>query len=371
MSITLRRFMPYGPLDLLRGPIGEWVVLILLCGLFIAIAGAILPKRLTEKRYGKAVTIFVGLILGIGLFMSKKLFNFNLESFGFLAIFLIIILMFLVTYGLLKMQFNKDMAVSITYCMIFLTFYIMSPSLFDTFAETLPILNGIFFLTFFYILGKLVFNMVKGTGEGVKDKIKSTFIDKDKAADQGSTAPEQEKTMKRIGGTMKIKDATLKSMLKLKGRYDSLITELNKLNGWMDDDQARAATKALKEIGRTKPIVKKGYDKLTETILKYKEVDANLYPPMVKDARELKSEFHDFYLNVDKGMEHIKDAEIRPGLPILKSAQKNIAEAVQTIQRIRANEPQEAGKNLLWAKGKKVRRAPEIKVQDKALFRPG
>ena len=149
--------------------------LLLLCGLFIAIAGAIFPKCLSEKRYGKAVTIFVGLILGIGLF------NFNLESFRFLAVFLIIVLMFLVTYGFLKMQFKKEIAVSITYCMIFLTFYIMSPSLFDTFVETLPILNGIFFLAFFYILGKLIFNMVKETGEGVKDKIRSTFIDTKKA----------------------------------------------------------------------------------------------------------------------------------------------------------------------------------------------
>jgi len=345
--------MPYGPLDLLRGPIGEWVVLILLCGLFIAIAGAILPKRLTEKRYGKAVTIFVGLILGIGLFMSKKLVNFNLESFGFLAIFLIIILMFLVTYGLLKMQFNKDMAVSITYCMIFLTFYIMSPSLFDTFAETLPILNGIFFLTFFYILGKLIFNMVKETGEGVKDKIRSTFIDKEKATDQGSMAPEQEKALKRAGGTMKIKDATFKSMLKLKRRYDWIIKELDGLEGWMDEDLSKAATKALKEIARTKPVVKKGYDKLVETIVKYKEVDPNLYPRMVSDARQLKVELHDFYANVDKGMELIKKAKIRPGFPILLKAQKSLNASIKTIERIRGNEPQETGKDKLWAKGEK------------------
>ena len=351
MSIALRKFMPYGPLELLRGPIGEWVVLILLCGLFIAIAGAILPKRLTEKRYGKAVTTFVGLILGIGLFMSKKLFNFNLESFGFLAIFLIIILMFLVTYGLLKMEFNKDMAVSISYCMIFLTFYIMSPSLFDTFAETLPILNGIFFLTFLYIVGKLFFNMVKGTGGDIKDRIRSTFIDKEKAKDYGSMAPEQEKTLKRIGGTVKIKDATLKSMLKIKHRYDWIIKELDGLEGWMDEDLAGAATKALKEVAKTKPIVRKGYDRLTATIVRYKDVDPTLYPPMVKDAQQLKGELHDFYLNVDKGMEQIKGAKIRIGLPILKEAQKNITAAVQTIQRIRENEPQEIGKEKLWEKG--------------------
>lgn len=343
--------MPYGPLDLLRGPIGEWIVLILLCGLFIAISGAILPKRLTEKRYGKAVTIFVGLILGIGLFMTRRLYNFNFESFGFLSIFIIIILMFLVTYGLLKMQFNKDMAIGVTYCMIFLTFYIMSPSLFDTFAETLPILNGIFFLTFIYIIGKLIFNMLKGTGEGAKEKIKSTFIDTEKAADQGSMASEQEKKLKRIGGTLKMKDATLKSMLKLKRKYDWIINELEKLEGWMDEDLSEAATKALKEVARTKPVVKRGYEKLVETIVKYKEVDPKLYPRMVNDARQLKGELHDFYTNIDKGMALIKKANIRPGFPILLKAQENLNSSIKTLERIRANEPQDTGKDKLWAKG--------------------
>lgn len=317
MSIGIRRFMPHGPLELLRGPFGEWVVLILLCGLFIAIAGAILPKRLTEKRYGKGVTIFVGLILGIGLFMSKKLLNFNLESFGFLGIFIIIILMFLVTYGLLKMQFNKDMALGITYCMIFMTFYIMTPSLFDTIADSLPILNGIFFLTFFYILGKTIFNLFKGTGDGLKDRIKSAFINDNESQNKPN------KALKLPGGTMELKDVKLGSLNKLKYRYDQFISSLMKLEGWMDKQQAKEATEALKEIASTKTGLVKDYKDLAENTVASKEI------------QDLRDRLRDFYNLLNEGMEHIKKAAIKPGLEILINAQKNLNDAVQVFEKIR------------------------------------
>ena len=73
MRVSLRNFMPVDPHELLSGTYGEWVKIILFCGLFIALAGAVLPKRLTEKRYGKALTVFTGLILGLGLYTAQNL----------------------------------------------------------------------------------------------------------------------------------------------------------------------------------------------------------------------------------------------------------------------------------------------------------
>lgn len=339
MAVGLRRFMPHGPLELLRGPVGEWIVLILLCGLFIAIAGAILPKRLTEKRYGKAVTTFVGLILGIGLFMSKKLLNFNLESFGFLAIFIIIILMFLVTYGLLKMQFNKDMAIGITYCMIFLTFYVMTPSLFDAIADSLPILNGIFFLTFFYIIGKTLFNAFRGTGEGFKDKIKSTFIDP-------SSDDQPIQAFRKRSKKINLKGVTMKSITELKTEYDKIMDELKKLNGWMDDTQAKDTTKVLTRISKTKPYLEKAYEKLTQRILTYKDTSPGLYADLVKDTRDLKDRLKGFYKLLNEGMEHIKKAAIRLGQPILMRAQDNLNAGVRAVERLNLKEREALKKTI-------------------------
>jgi len=154
MPTTLRKFIPFQPEELLNGPYGDWLLLIIFCGLFIAISGAVLPRHLTEKRYGKAVVTFTGLILGIGLFKAKDIYNFNLESFGFLAIWIIILIMGFVMYGLTKIGLAKSTAVSVTYCVMFLSFFLLSPSLFDAIAEAFPLVNLIFIVLFFYIIGK-------------------------------------------------------------------------------------------------------------------------------------------------------------------------------------------------------------------------
>ena len=155
MAITLRRFMPYAPEEFLEGRFGEWVIIILLCALFIAITGAVLPKRLTEHRYGKALVVCTGLVLGIGLYMAKDIYNFNFESFGFLAIWIIAVLLGLVTFGLFRMGMRPDISFALTYCIMYLSFSLITPSLFDSIAESFPFLNGVFLLCFIYLGGRI------------------------------------------------------------------------------------------------------------------------------------------------------------------------------------------------------------------------
>jgi hypothetical protein len=162
MASALRLIGPMGPEEFLSGAWGEWVLIIILCGLFIAIAGAVLPKHLTEKRYGKALVTFIGLILGGGLYLAKDLYNFSLESFGFLAFGIVIIIAAAVTFGLTRIGFSKSTSIGLSYCLVFMTFAMMQPSLFDSIARTLPILNLIFYLMFFFMLGKLIMGNLAG-----------------------------------------------------------------------------------------------------------------------------------------------------------------------------------------------------------------
>ena len=151
MAFRLRTLVPYSPADFLTGGLGEWVVLILLCCLFIAICGAVLPKRLTERSYGRVLVIALGLAMGLGLFKAKNLFNFELESFGFLGIGLVLLLAGFVTYGLCRLGFRKDIAFALTFCAMYLTLALVSPSILDALAEVAPILTLIFFLAFIYL----------------------------------------------------------------------------------------------------------------------------------------------------------------------------------------------------------------------------
>lgn len=171
MVVSVRSFDPIEPSFLLTHAWGEWVILILFCGLFIALSVAILPRRLTEGNAGKAITIILGIMIGTGLFMMRSLYHFNLESFGMLAVGLIVILAVFVTYGLTKFGMSKTTAIALTYCLIFLTFVMPEPSIFDAFAETLPILNLLFYVAFIIMVGKLFMGMFGGfsAGDAAKD----------------------------------------------------------------------------------------------------------------------------------------------------------------------------------------------------------
>ena len=160
MAVRLRSFVPFSPMEYLQGAAGEWFFLILFTVFFMAIAGAVLPKRLTEHRFGKALVISIGLILGAGLFRSRDIFHFNLEPFGFLGIGFVVLVMGIITFGLARIGMRKDMAIAFSYCLMFLTFRMVSPSLYDAIAESLPILNLIFLVTFIYLGGNLFFKIL-------------------------------------------------------------------------------------------------------------------------------------------------------------------------------------------------------------------
>ena len=253
MAVSLRSFQPIEPKFLLSHAWGEWVMLVLFCGLFIAVASSVLPRSLTEKNSGRALTIILGIILGIGLFMTRSLFNFNFESFGFIAIGIIIILAVFVTYGLTKFGMSKTTAVALTYCLVFLTFVMPEPSIFDSFAETMPILNLLFYVAFIIMIGKLFIGMFGGFGWSAGDAARDlkrlnldergfagTGPDQKEAREVESEIKEEEQEDKAI--KYKTFEATRKELKTIDDIYRNLrqITDTidKKGNNLLDSDKA-------------------------------------------------------------------------------------------------------------------------------------
>ena len=70
------------------------------------------------------------------------------------SIALIIVVAFMSMYGLSKFGFrNKRLAFALSYTIIYLTFAMVTPSLYDTFAESLPIINLLLTLLFILSIG--------------------------------------------------------------------------------------------------------------------------------------------------------------------------------------------------------------------------
>ena len=160
MTLSIRRIVPYGPDDIVNGPVGEWILITLLCVLFMSIAGVALPSRLTQSKYGRVLIGALGLSLGFALYRARRLLHFNFEAFGFVGYVAVILIFGLMFYGLSRLGMDKNTAFPLTYCVMFFSLSVMSPSIFDMIAKTLPILNLIALGCFFWLLGKLVMNMI-------------------------------------------------------------------------------------------------------------------------------------------------------------------------------------------------------------------
>jgi hypothetical protein len=275
MAIHLRRFLPAAPEEFLEGPIGEWVIIILLCGLFIAICGAVLPKRLTEKRYGKALVVFLGLILGAGLYMAKDLYNFNFESFGFAAIWIIIFLVGLVSFGLFRFGMRIDTAFALTYCVMYLSFAMLTPNLFDSIADSFPLINLITLIAFVYLLIRImmrIFLRNKTTDHAAfefkHDKIPPTDqaeIDKELKIDQ-----EEKKDLKKK--TNKLTNIELHKIEDIEKLVKQIIFTLKK-NPSMTEEERKDISVMLNKIAAKKKDFLYGLKILDHHIQKYQRGD--------------------------------------------------------------------------------------------------
>ncbi|MFC1591680.1 hypothetical protein ACFL43_04075 [Thermodesulfobacteriota bacterium] len=275
MAISLRRFIPAAPEDFLEGSIGEWVVIILLCCLFIALCGAVLPKRLTENRYGKPLIVSLGLILGVGLYMSKDIYNFNFESFGFVSIWLIIVLVGFVTFGLFRYGMRIDTAFAMTYCVIYLSFAMITPSLFDSIADSFPIMNMIFLLTFGYLLVRIIIKIVsrKKTAENAAFEFKH---DKVPPADQAEIEreldfdKEEKKDLKKK--TSKLSDIEINKIEDIEKLVTQFIKTLKKNPSITEDERENIAV-MLNKIAAKKKDFETGLQILDRHLEKYQRGD--------------------------------------------------------------------------------------------------
>lgn len=256
----VKKFHPVSPRGNLNGPYGDWILLMIFCGLFMAVSGAVLPRQLVDKRYGKGVVVCTGLILGIGLFKAKEIYNFNLESFGFLAIWLIIVILGFVIYGLIKIGVAKDTAVSMSYCIMFLSFFLLSPSMFDAIAESFPLVNLIFVVLFFYMIGKPLFAMVKTKNlSKVAKKVKKMNFLSDQDVEIDQEEKEDRKEIRDIKkAAVPVTKKEIKSVSDIKRMMDDIVKTVQEKNGALSSEDKVQIVRDLKQINQSESVLKNG-----------------------------------------------------------------------------------------------------------------
>ena len=293
MAVELRHIMtsPVNPGDILKGSYGEWITLALFCILFIAVAGAVLPKHLTEKRYGKAITIILGIILGLGLYITKDVFHFNFESFGFMAIWIILILAFMLLFGLFKMGTRKDLAIAATYCIMFLSFSLLTPSLFDAISESFPLINLVFIGAFAYLLIKLIIAMIGkkpsfDKAHELMSSLRKPEINDSKSESKNESEIDQDikddkKEQKLIKHkTRKLTKEEIKTVDDIEDAVEGMVKLVNERGNDVNKDEIDELKRALRQIAQKEEILKRGLNLITDHIKAFKTLHR-------KDSKEL------------------------------------------------------------------------------------
>jgi len=289
MSISLRTFEPVMPSELLNGVYGEWIIMGLLSFFFIAVAGVTLPKHLTNRKYSKPLIVTIGLILGIGLYKAIDIYNFNFESFGFAAIFILIIIVSFIVYGIVKSQLRKDLAITVSYCIMFLTFFLMTPSLFDSISKSLPILNGIFILCFIYSVGAI---LVKGFGATndpgmIIDKLKSIKIKSPKDVETEEEIKKEIKDDKKENKlikkkTMGVTKLELKTVDDIDKNLGQMIKTVNEKGSNIEYQDIAQITHNLRKIYKDENILTQGWSTLRAHANAYKRLHRREIPELEK-----------------------------------------------------------------------------------------
>jgi len=257
----------------------EWVTIILICALFICICGAVLPKRLTERRYGKALVICTGLLLGVGLYMAKDLYNFNFESFGFMSIWLIAVLCGMVAFGLFRYGMKPDIAFALTYCVMFLSFSLIAPSLFDAIADSFPFLNSVFFICFIYLGGRILFKIFgkkESLAGGAKDIMHDKFTSEEDQEEIDREIDIEKRDEKRLKKkTIKLTKRELNTIDDISQMLQDIINQLKK-HSRLEETDFQEISKLIYNISIKKKEFENSLVLLRRHFEYYKREDRNL-----------------------------------------------------------------------------------------------
>ena len=98
-------------------------------------------------------------MLAVGVYYSiyKGWLHLSLQGFGLVGAAMVILVIFFVVYGMIRgFGMEKSTAIPLGYAMLYTSLWAVSPNIFDTFADRMPIINGILLILFIASIFKLV-----------------------------------------------------------------------------------------------------------------------------------------------------------------------------------------------------------------------
>ena len=270
-------------------------------GIFLALSKFVFNKY--YKGVVKALSVMFALLLTIALLSVENKVGFNIKSFSWVSIGVILFIVFRFLKDLLQhggMKFRT--AFSVAYFTIYMSLAVWHPNVFDFVASKAPFLNGIAGLFCLLSLGMMVGAAWSAMTKG-RDKIK---VD-----DLQPAAPDH------TDQEIKIENDELRKIKEIRGRLNTVddiidrldqIEKIVKANPSLDQTQVNAIRIYLSEISKKENIFRKSYNDVTYRFAQLGRIDSERMLRLeddLKTASDAQKRFIEAELDIErKKIEH-------------------------------------------------------------------
>ena len=265
-------------------------------GIFLALSKFVFSKY--YKGVVKALSVMFAFLLTIALLAVEQKVGFNIKSFSWVSIGVIIFIMFRFLKDLLQhggMKFRT--AFSVAYFTIYMSLAVWHPNVFDFVASKAPFLNGIAglfcLLSLFMMIGAAWSSMTKGR-------------DKFKINDLQPAAPDH------TDQEIRIENDELRKIKEIRGRLhtvDDIIDRLDQIekivkeHQILDQTQINAIRIYLAEISKMENIFRKNYNDVAYRFSQIGRIDSERMQRLeddLKTASDAQKRFIEAELDIER-----------------------------------------------------------------------
>ena len=296
--------------------------LVIYSTIFIAICHAVFANRFSG-RAGKAMATAFGIGLGIALTLAEVQFGWNLTAAGPYALIIILLLLgFLLFHVQMAVHIPWQIALPLTYVLMYALLRALSPALFRTLADKLPFINlltALIFLFAVWQLGVEIWHRFEsvtarhssGTGfiSGLNRANEKRALKVEKRI-KGNLAPKAERMTKKLAHNL---EAVRAELWRSNPDWNSINEALNRIAHESDDvietvDQIRILDRRLRNFDWQELKELNGYfpDLSPEEQSRLKERIQNQRAKIVQEhalndlTERIESRFRDFRRAIDE-----------------------------------------------------------------------
>jgi len=299
----------------------DWITFTLLLFFFWAVAGIALRKHFQDSRHLRILTTTIGLMLSVGTYYSiyRGWLHFSLANLGLWGAALILIIVFFITYGLMRGYGMKPwIALPIGYAIFYMSMWLIYKNIFHNIADIFPLGNGILAFLFIASLIKIIMRFFehskapKFAAEEISG-YKPTSISEPEINREIQEDKQERKLLK--GKTIRLTKTEIRTTDDIQHALDQLITLIKKKAPNLDEHDIAQIKSTLRAINEKESILNRGINLLRD--------HANAYNALhKKDTSELEKRLRS---EADRKKKQIIEEEL--------TYQRRMIEAVNFLQR--------------------------------------